>query len=215
MTASTESITQHEKEVYILKACYARAYHRFLSTRTTLAVSDFGAHGYNKKNSNGLTIWDQCVARAKALKVSPSCLVSILFGCWTGREPPRPSYMLGTFIEKNVAIFDRTMREDVEILLNCDRQAYAVALSAANAENRRRKEPRSDYAVHVGVLAHDFLQISCLFRYCLARKLRAETVYKAVRDAADAQFLEYPPAYMDKWQNLLSKRHVNMGADYA
>ena len=208
---TTALLTHTNRDVEILKAVYARAYVAHRAVHSTHGVSN-GAGGYNQRDKSGRTVWEKIVDHARDQHVSPCTLVAVLFGTWESKQSPRPHHLLGRHVLQNLKAYGRRMHEDVLILLQTDRQAFNIALSAVP---KRKRDKQSPYAQHVTVLANDFLQLSPLFRYCLARRLQAKEIYESLRDAADEQFLSYPPAYLTEWQSLLLPRHLNMGKIYS
>lgn len=206
-----------KKIIERLQDAYAAAYTRFVKTRFTQASSDFGARGYNRRNkSDGRTVWETVLNYARRHHVSPFALLCVTFDTWYSREPPRPQHMLSPHVLANLASYAKEKEFEVRIALNGDKSRYGVEMALLVAENNREKRPKTELRLHTTVLANDYLQISPLFRYCLARQLQLQPIVEATREAADNQFAEYPPAYLSIWGDLLTKRHrVTMARIYA
>ena len=160
-----------------------------------------GSRGYRRRDSRGLTVWDRVVIKAEQQGVSPDCLVSVLFGMWDGRKPPLPAFLIGRNVLANIQTYDIDKRHEAAMRLLSDNAAMQVALYDPLIEGL------SEYKKYNAILANGLLQMSPLFRYCVATQLDLPDIRKTYRKPADLQFYEYPPAYLDKWRKLLPPRY--------
>lgn len=193
---------------------YDVLYHRHMVLRGV--VADDPPKYEHRRRRDGNTIWVTLAQLAQRQHTSTQVLIAVLFAHWSGREPPRPHHAMSHDVLAHLPDFRAAAIEVAQIQLNTDRRTYEQQMQLARAYEVQRPRPRSEMQLAQEVLANDVSQLSPLFRYSVARQLQLVELAREVRAEADAQFIGFPPAYLETaWLPLLAKRHsVVMAAQY-